>query len=260
MSYNYFQQTIVPSTSAWSIGTVDRPFKDIWVSYGSVNLANKTVGLTGTALSNTGGNISIDRGGLVIVNPATLATSFITTSAGDVTTFGKLSSTTVTITSAGGGVTFPDNTKQTTAYVPPATGTLVGQLTGTWSPVLSAVANGNTFGYTSRFGNFIKIGQLVTATFSIALSSTGTASGNTFIDNLPFPVATGNGVFGSLKCFRYANLDNKVVDVTGGSEGNPGAFVLYHTKNNAAGVTENLTVSELTTTSQLYGTITYIAG
>jgi hypothetical protein len=140
-----------------------------------------------------------------------------------------------------------------------ATGTLVGQLTGTWLPSLSATTNGTTLGHTVKLGNYIKTGQQVIANFSVALSSLGTASGNVYLDGLPFPVATGTGVYGSLKCFRYANLDSKVVDVTGGSENSPGAFTIYHTKNNAAGVTENLTVTELTTTSQLYGTITYIS-
>jgi len=59
MSYNYFQETLVPSTSAWSIGTVSRPFKDIWLGYGSLNLANFNTGASGIALDNTNNILTV---------------------------------------------------------------------------------------------------------------------------------------------------------------------------------------------------------
>ena len=88
MSYNYFQQTIVPSTTAWSIGTVQRPFKDIWLGFGSVNLANATAGLTGVALDNTSNIFTLAKGsaGLQILD-LNNNTVFYANSAGNVTTY-----------------------------------------------------------------------------------------------------------------------------------------------------------------------------
>jgi len=88
MSYNYFQQTIVPSTTAWSIGTVQRPFKDIWLGFGSVNLANATAGLTGVALDNTSNIFTLAKGsaGLQILD-SNNNTVFYANSAGNVTTY-----------------------------------------------------------------------------------------------------------------------------------------------------------------------------
>jgi hypothetical protein len=62
MSYNYFQQTLVPSTTAWSIGTINNPFKDIWLSFGSLNLSNKTTGVTGIAIDNRNGFLTLGAG------------------------------------------------------------------------------------------------------------------------------------------------------------------------------------------------------
>lgn len=87
MSYNYFQQTVVPSTSAWSIGTINRPFKDIWLSYGSINLANQTSGVSGIALSNSANFLTLGQGtaGIQILNPSG-SSIFQATSAGKIAT------------------------------------------------------------------------------------------------------------------------------------------------------------------------------
>jgi hypothetical protein len=254
MSYNYFQQTLVPSTTAWSIGTIDRPFKDIWISFGSVNLANQTVGLTGTAISNTDGNIRIDRGGLKIVNPSNGSTSFETTSAGNTTHQGAVSATSYWVASAGGFVQFGDNTRQYTAYA---------STSGAWVPTLSAATNGNTFGYTAQTGGYyVKTGNFVHATFSVVLSSLGTAAGNVYLDALPIPIAIGNGVWGSLVVYRYANIGSggdKSITITGGNEGTATVYSLYISKSTTGNTSTNMAVTDLNANSALYGTLSYIS-
>ena len=253
MSYNYFSQTLVPSTTAFSIGTISNPFKDVWVSFGSINLANQAAGLTGTAISNTDGNIRIDRGGLKIVNPSNGTTSFLTTSAGDTTHQGAVSATGYHITSAGGFVQFNDGTAQFTAYK---------TASGAWTPTLSAVTNGNTFGYSTQSGYYVKTGNVVHATFSIVLSSLGTASGNLYLDALPVPVALGNGVWGSLAVYRYTNVGSagdKCITVTGGNEGTSTVFSLYISKTSSGNTSTNMVVTDLNATSALYGTLSYIS-
>lgn len=58
---------------------------------------------------------------------------------------------------------------------------------GTWTPSLvSAVGSGIT--YTTQIGSYVKIGRFVVATFAVALSGLGTASGQISFAGLPFTV------------------------------------------------------------------------
>jgi len=100
MSYNYFQETLVPSTSAWSIGTQQRPFKDIWLGYGSLNLANFVTGASGLALDNVNNTLTLTKGtaGFQILNPVG-NTIFYASSAGNISSY-------VGLASAGGGGSF----------------------------------------------------------------------------------------------------------------------------------------------------------
>ena len=67
---------IVPKTSRGAtLGTVEKPFSDIFVSSGSINIASDTPGDPNTTLSNIGGNILVSAGGMRLVGDA----SFIAT-------------------------------------------------------------------------------------------------------------------------------------------------------------------------------------
>ena len=263
MSYNYFQQSIVPSTSAWSIGTLNRPFKDLFVSFGSINLANQTTGLTGVQVANLSGNVVISRGGLQILNPTTGATSFYTSSAGNITTFGQISSTSYTITSAGGSITFGDNTSQTTAYVAPPSGTYAAQISGTWVPQISAAGYAlSAVGYSggTPVGAYIKTGRYVYCTFNISVSAfTGVSnSANLYLVNLPFAVEDGPLLmpFGDLSVYRYAGLTGGGQGITGGNEGTSQGFTLY---NIGPGSTVNLTPNIFSTPASMVGSLRYMS-
>ena len=263
MSYNYFQETLVPSTTAWSIGTLNRPFKDLFVSFGSINLANQTTGLTGVQVTNLSGNLVVNRGGFQILNPITGATSFYTNSAGNVTTFGQISSTNYTIISAGGSITFGDRTVQTTAYVTPPSGTYAAQISGTWTPQISAAGyalSAVKYSGGTPVGVYIKTGRHVYCTFNISVSAfTGVSnSANLYLVNLPFAVENGSLLtpFGDLSVYRYAGLTGFGQGITGGNEGTDQGFTLY---NISPGSTVNLTPSIFSVPASMTGTLRYMS-
>jgi hypothetical protein len=57
----------VPSGS--SLGTAEFPFRELYVSSGSINIASDTPGDPNTSLSNEGGNILVSAGGMRLVQP-----------------------------------------------------------------------------------------------------------------------------------------------------------------------------------------------
>jgi uncharacterized protein affecting Mg2+/Co2+ transport len=62
---------IVPKTARGAtLGTSERPFSDIFVSSGSINIASDTPGDPNTTLSNIGGNILVSAGGMRLVGDA----------------------------------------------------------------------------------------------------------------------------------------------------------------------------------------------
>ena len=68
-------------------------------------------------------------------------------------------------------------------------------IVNTWTPnVTFSTANG-TITYTAQNGNYVKTGKQVTAYFTINASQSG-ASGNMFINGLPYTAATGSGSMG----------------------------------------------------------------
>jgi hypothetical protein len=62
---------IVPkSARGATLGTSDRPFLDIFVSSGSINIASDTPGDPNTTISNVGGNLLISAGGVKVLGNA----------------------------------------------------------------------------------------------------------------------------------------------------------------------------------------------
>jgi hypothetical protein len=262
MSYNYYRDTLVPSSSAWSVGTISHPFKDIWLSYGSVNLANQVSGVTGVALSNTTGNIQISRGGLNVISPTTGNTIFLVASGGQVTLTGALSTAEIEINPSC-GVTFGDNTRQTTAYVEPPSGTYAAQISGTWTPQISAAGyalSAVKYSGGTPAGVYIKTGRYVYCTFNISVSAfTGVSnSANLYLVNLPFTVENGPLLmpFGDLSVYRYSGLTGGGQGITGGNEGTDQGFTLY---NISPGSTVNLTPSIFSVPASMTGTLRYMS-
>jgi len=60
--------SIVPASSAsFSLGSVDKPFKEIFVGSGSISIASPYAGVISTTITNNSGNLDISAGGVNLV-------------------------------------------------------------------------------------------------------------------------------------------------------------------------------------------------
>ena len=67
---------------------------------------------------------------------------------------------------------------------------------GTWTPTLKAQNGTKTWTYNGRSGKYIKVGNIVTAWFTVQLSSNGSGTdGNAYVDGLPFTSANEFSVY-----------------------------------------------------------------
>ena len=66
---------------------------------------------------------------------------------------------------------------------------------GTWTPTLKFGGGTTGITYSQQFGQYTKIGRLVTCTFNIFLTSKGSSTGSASIDGLPFTVFNGSGYY-----------------------------------------------------------------
>jgi hypothetical protein len=65
-----FGGNLVPKTARGAtLGTNERPFREIYVQSGSINIASDVIGDPNTTLSNVGGNILVSAGGMRLVEP-----------------------------------------------------------------------------------------------------------------------------------------------------------------------------------------------
>jgi hypothetical protein len=65
-----FGGDLVPKTARGAtLGTNERPFREIYVQSGSINIASDVIGDPNTTLSNVGGNILVSAGGMRLVEP-----------------------------------------------------------------------------------------------------------------------------------------------------------------------------------------------
>jgi hypothetical protein len=66
-----FGGDLVPkSARGATLGTFERPFREIYVSSGSINIASDVIGDPNTSLSNEGGNILVSAGGMRLLGDA----------------------------------------------------------------------------------------------------------------------------------------------------------------------------------------------
>lgn len=77
--------------------------------------------------------------------------------------------------------------------------------TGTWSPTVTTDGTVGTPAYSSQVGSFEKIGRLVIARFTVALSGwTGSPTGNVAISGLPFTAANTTNDNGTCSIFQWS--------------------------------------------------------
>lgn len=77
---------------------------------------------------------------------------------------------------------------------------------GTWTPTLLGDGTAGTPTYTLQVGSYEKIGRLVVARFSVAISAVGGMTGNLRIGGLPFQSVNTANDLGALTVANYTGL------------------------------------------------------
>jgi hypothetical protein len=238
---------IVPTVSSSStLGTLQYPFKEIFVGSGSISIQSSISGTIPTTISNNAGNLEISAGGIKLIGTG----SFITTTGsfqyvsgnvswvGDNNTYGYISASGGFTGSLLGTASYATNagTAQTASYV---TASNVAGLTaaiqavagssstGSWTPEFTitsslAGASGSYIIVQSGSGKYIKNGSSVTAIGSVRISAvTGNFTDNAIMDvssikllGLPFTASHEIG-------FRNSVLNN----FEGGNDGVQGLTI-----------------------------------
>ena len=63
-----FDGNVIPSANTYSLGTAESPWKDIYVTAGSINIADNDIEVDGVSIKNTEGYLVISRGGLEVTD------------------------------------------------------------------------------------------------------------------------------------------------------------------------------------------------
>lgn len=139
------------------------------------------------------------------------------------------------------------------AYTTPTSGGVsspeVKYIRSTWTPELKIGGTSAGVTYSSLVGNYVKNGNTVTASFSIALSSKGAGTGIVTIAGLPLLSKDEYMVGISL----YSNLSS--AGPIGGNVNAGGAEIFINNLTSASSA--NLTNANLTNTSRIDGSLTY---
>lgn len=130
---------------------------------------------------------------------------------------------------------------------------------GFFTPHLS-FSGGGTPTYASQTGKYYKIGRSVQINFALALSNLGAAAGDVYLDLLPFTSEVSNDGAGSGQVIVFKNISNgnRVVGINAYIGSNTNKAQLFHITNQTTDST-TLTVTNLTNTTQLSGSLYYIS-
>jgi hypothetical protein len=227
---------IVPKTARGAtLGTSDRPFSDIFVSSGSINIASDVSGSPNTTLSNIGGNILISAGGMRLSGSAAFiaATGSFQYISGSMTQIGNYTqqgnyimtgNKTITGSLRVSGSGFINNSRILTdldtgsfqanwmassgsSQILDVNGTngpttiAIGRNTGLFTPPTYGVAIGNNAGESSQGEYGVAIGngagQLFQGTNAVAIGSAG------YEDQGQYAIAIGAGA-GDTEQGQYA--------------------------------------------------------
>jgi hypothetical protein len=127
---------------------------------------------------------------------------------------------------------------------------------GTWTPVLGG--SGGTSGqtYTVQSGLYVKVGQIVTATFVIEVNNKGTITTNAQIQSLPF---AAHATYGTMTAVGFSVLGATKVLVMAELLGGATAATLYGIGAAATSVFTALTTADISNGTIVRGTLTYRA-
>jgi hypothetical protein len=128
---------------------------------------------------------------------------------------------------------------------------------GSWTPIVGG--GGGTSGqtYTAQVGTYVKVGQLVVASYQLQLSAKGTITGNVQIQGLPFPVSAA--ALNNISSLYFYSLATSWISVNVITLGSTSAAALQGLA--VAGTANNvsLAAADIANNSLLSGTIIYRA-
>lgn len=128
---------------------------------------------------------------------------------------------------------------------------------GSWTPVLGGAGGTSGQTYTNQLGRYVKVGKIVHVSFFITLSAKGTITGALQVQGLPF--AAGASVGATVALPYYVSLNTSWVSLGAIVFGGTSALSVYGNTAAAATVTA-LATGDVTNTTELQGSLTYIAG
>jgi hypothetical protein len=128
---------------------------------------------------------------------------------------------------------------------------------GVWTPVLGGATSESGQTYATQLGRYVKIGQLVIATFSISLSVPGTITGNATLKGLPFTALAGGDSVAALGYFDLLGI--AVVALTAYLLGGGTTLSFSHRAAAAATGTASANTLFQSGTPQISGVVVYRA-
>jgi len=205
---------IVPTASGtFSLGSSDRPFKEIFVGSGSISIQSPITGVPATTITNNNGNLDISAGGVRIVGTG----SFVGSLQGTASHAATASSYYNNIAQAGGndGTTFPiaygfssNSTGKSVNILSIKQGTniVLSQATGnltidvdqtawtTYTPTWTATTTNPTLGNGTLTGHYKQIGKTVFVRVKLSWGSTTTGGSGDWRFSLPVTAASADGI------------------------------------------------------------------
>lgn len=127
-------------------------------------------------------------------------------------------------------------------------------LTTTWTPTITGSTGSTGIAYTTQYGYYQRVNNLVTASFVIVLSSKGTASGTVRISSLPIANNSSNTSASSVIAFTNCTLTAGHTHITGNLAASATDCVLTEVGSAAQTAYDFANVAD---TSSFSGTIIY---
>lgn len=130
---------------------------------------------------------------------------------------------------------------------------------GTWTPTIGGSGGQSGQVYGIQVGWYTKIGKKVTAGFRVQLSTLGTITANVQIKGLPFTSENVTNQSASCAMGRWYNLTTVLVSLSGAMEPNTTAITLWAAAGGAVAGQSALAQADLSATTHIEGTISYLA-
>jgi hypothetical protein len=129
---------------------------------------------------------------------------------------------------------------------------------GSWTPVLGGASGTSGQTYSIQNGHYVKIGQMVIATFQTTLTAKGTITGDVVVSGLPFTAQNVSSIFW-VAPVQWFGLATNWVNVIGLLQ--PNTTIMLIRGATAAGTANStsLAASDIGNSTSVIGTIVYRA-